>query len=213
MKIALLTFYTGDHYKIADVVRENKDGYCKKRGYDHIEFKGPYNDGTLYYAIDRLFYLRDILKNYDTIWVLNVQSIITNYNKKIEDLLEDGKDFVISADVGGLNAGSFIIKNSQWSFKWLDFLCKKSPLNPTEHWGNHWEQKIIQSNYQNIEWINNIKIVSQNEINSYIYSMYPPWNNSTPGDWRSGDRVLAFPGQSLEKRLIEVPKHFDRVIK
>ena len=62
MKVALLTFYSDFYQKVADLTIPNKDEYCAKNGYQHIVKVGPHSKTPgLYYAIDRLIYLHDIL--------------------------------------------------------------------------------------------------------------------------------------------------------
>lgn len=225
MKIGLLTFYTKEYQKLADMVMPNKNEYCTKRGYEHIVKIGPHKDANLYYAIDRLFYIYDLLftNNYDldAVWILNVQSLITNYDKKIEDLIEEKfdsltrtfpkpYDFFISKDVGGLNAGSFIVRKSDWNRTWLQLIMTLAPsINHCHH-----EQWVMQLYHDKPQFINNIKLLKQNDLNSYDYTYYAPnWGITTPGHWQPGDLALSFPGMDLNKRLIEIPKHFDKIDK
>ena len=231
MKIALLTFYTKEYQKLADIILPNKEEYCKKRGYEHIVKIGPFTNRGLYYAIDRLLYLHDLLfvqnHDVDAVWVLNVQSLITNYNKKIEDLitepliiqkdLQPGQtvvtkeyDFFFSRDVGGCNAGSFIVRKTDWSRSWIQLITTLAPnIGHVHH-----EQWVMELYHKQPQWINLIKILPQNLLNSYLYTYYAPnWNENTPGHWQSGDLALSFPGMDLNKRMVEIPKHFDKIIK
>lgn len=214
MKIALLTFYSPHYQKVADLTLPDKDAYCVKNSYQHIVKIGPYRDENLYYAIDRLIYLYDILfkeqNDIDAIWILNVQSLITNYNKKIEDLLDTKHDFYISPDVGGLNAGSFIVKKSDWLKLWLEEVIKLAPN--VNHC--HWEQTAISRLSGDDRFKEKIEILKQNDINSYNYPYYAPnWNENTPGHWKSGDLAISFPGISFERRLEIIPEWLQKVIK
>ena len=107
--------------------------------------------------------------------------------------------------------GSFIVKKSDWSQKYLKFLCEESPKNPTQHWGNHWEQAIVQKNMNHPEFKDKIKLLSQNDLNSYDYKMYPPWNETTPGNWKDGNLAISFPGTKLERRLELIPEWLKKV--
>lgn len=218
MKIALLTFYSPHYQKVADLTSPGKDEYCAKNNYIHIKKIGPHRRPDLYYAIDRLFYLYDILfdtpeSDYlipDVIWVLNVQSVITNYNKKIEDLLDDEHDFYISPDVGGLNAGSFIVKKSEWSQKWIDVICALAPN--VNHC--HWEQTAMQHLHIREEFRPKIKILKQTDLNSYDYNLYRPnWNENTLGHWHSGDLAISLPGLTIDRRMELIPEWLNKVVK
>lgn len=219
MNIALLTFYSPHYQKVADLTSPGKEEYCEKNDYKHLIKIGSYKNANLYYAIDRLIYLYDILFDQppeddylvpDAVWVLNVQSIVTNYNKKIEDLIDADHDFYISPDVGGLNAGSFIVKKSDWSKKWLEEVIKLAPN--VNHC--HWEQTAMQHLHIKEEFRPKIKILRQDDLNSYDYTLYRPnWNENTLGHWHSGDLAISLPGLTIDQRMELIPKWLEKVVK
>lgn len=203
MKIALLTHYLptkdDDYQKLADLTIPNRDDYCKKHGYQHIVQCGAYKDVSLYYAVQRIHLIWDIFNKQDSpdlIWVLNVQAVITNSRHKITNFIDDEHDFFIHADINGLNAGSFIIRKSEWSKKWLDFIIEKSADN-SHCWH---EQKIMIDNHSKPEWAYKIKILDHPGINSYQYFRYGR-GTDTPGDWRPDHLCLSLPGLTLKERL------------
>lgn len=200
MKIALLTFYTSEYQSLADITIPNRDEWCKAHGYEHIVKVGPYK-GLPYYAYDRLAYVRDLLDREnapDIIWVLNVQGVITNMTRRLEPVLDDEHDFWVNKDCHGLNLGSFIVRNTNWSRSWLDFLISMEPRYRNEPWK---EQKCIMDWWQHEQWTWKIHLLPQRAINSYQYWRYNPWPPETPGNWRKGDLALSLPGLNLEQRL------------
>ena len=76
---------------------------------------------------------------------------------------------------------------------------------------NHYfyEQQIMIETYQ--QYPNNIKVVPQRYMNSYLNQLYP--NQSvfdklgTDGTWQKGDWLIHWPGTSLPMRL-QLSQHF-----
>ncbi len=214
MKIALLTHYlptpAEDYTQLAALTVPNRDEWCARHGYQHIVHKGPYGNPALYYAVQRLYLLHDLMKQRPDIemwWVLNVQAVITNLTKRLdyavpdihESLEKDSKDFWVAHDCHGLNAGSFIVRNSEWGREWVRFIADQSAARGDSHVWH--EQKVMQELTPHVFFRDRIEIVPQRAFNSYEYRRYPPWNSDTPGDWRKGDLVLSLPGLTLQERL------------
>ena len=97
-----------------------------------------------------------------------------------------------------LNNGSTLYRRSEWTKSWIDFILSKEPEYRHDCW---YEQRIMQHFWEQPQWKEKICVLPQNSINSYSYSLYPPWNGGTPGDWRSGDLVLSFPGTNMNQRV------------
>lgn len=207
MKLTLFTYCLPNYQGILDLVKPNKDEYCQRHGYQHVAKVGPYWNAQTYYGWQSHQFTLDMFydpakvglaESPDIIWVLNVQSVITNITKPITDYLtDDTKDFWIAKDVGGLNGGSFVIRKSDWSKRWFEFIMSKEPEYRHDCWAS---QRVMQHRWEDPEWKDKICIAPQNQFNSFDYCMYPPWNHGTPGDWRPGDLVLSFPGTTLERR-------------
>lgn len=193
MNISLLTFYSPSFQPLADVTVPNKEAYCRAAGYEHIVKIGPFGDPNHYYAIDRLIYVSDLLfrsaQHIDLLWVLNLHTYIMNAGKRLESVLTDEHDFFISADCNGLNAGSFVVRRSEWSKQWLAFLVEKA-LAGNHHW---YEQKVMQDHADAEPWRQKIKVLPQNAINSYDYRLYN-MSESTEGQFKKGDLVFHAPG-------------------
>ncbi len=207
MSVTLITHYvpteSENYQELADLNIVNRDEYCNRHGYIHHVHKGSYGDPTLYYAYQRLKLVRDLMDKPDAtklFWVLNVSSIITNMLVPLEDFVNPvwQYDFLISKDVHGINAGSMIFSNTEWSRKWLDFLISLEPKYRNDDWH---EQRAIMHWWMHEDWTHKIMLLQQNDINSYEYRFYPPWNEETPGQWGYGDLVLALPGIDLPRRL------------
>jgi len=197
----------GNYQEVADISLDNRKKYCDKQGYKHHIHCGPYqNLGNLYYAIQRIHILYDLMfpdgeptedKN-KLFWVLNISSMVMNHTKRLEDFVinDPEKDFFIHKDVNGLNAGSFIIRRTEWARQWLSLIKREAPTI------NHcwYEQRVMQIHADEPVWKKNIKIMDHPGINDYFYDLYkfPP---TTPGDYKPGNFCLSLPGTSLDERI------------
>lgn len=204
MKVALVTQHVadkGDYSQLAALTLPNRDEWCQRHGYEHIVQQGFYKNPAVYYAFDRLMLVRDLLDRADApdiFWVLNVSSLITNISKPLVDVLDDEHDFWIAKDVHGLNAGSFVVRRSDFCRRWLDFLISMEPRYRNDCW---FEQRGMMDWWQHENWTWKIHLVPQRAIQSYDYSLYRPWPPETPGNWRRGDLCLGLPGLDLNQRL------------
>lgn len=207
MKAALLTYYLPtekeNYEELAKLIVPERTEYCKKHNYTHLVGRGPYSNPALYYAVQRIHLLYDVLFHTenppDYVWVLNIQSVITNHNIPFLSLVENDKehDFWVSKDCHATNMGSFIVRRSEWTKEWLGFIAREAPY--VKH---DWhEQAVVVLNEFDLRFKDKIGILPQNAINSYDYTLYPPWGETTPGHWKKGDLVLSLPGLTLKQRL------------
>jgi hypothetical protein len=139
----------------------------------------------------------------DFVWVLNIQSIITNFTQRIEEYLDDTHDFYVTKDCHDINMGSFIVRKSEWTKKWLEFLLEESPkINHCWH-----EQQVVIQYHKDARFSDKIKILPQETINAYDYRQYD-WPDSTPGQWQPGSLVLSLPGMNLPQRMVLAKSSF-----
>lgn len=217
MKLALLTHYlptaAEDYTELASITVPQRDDYCKRHGYEHIVHSGIYGDASLYYAVQRLYLLHDLMTkrpDIEVFWVLNVQALLTNLTKPVAHEWETtaalrigtvmiDHHFWVAHDCHGLNAGSFLVRNSEWGRAWIKLVADQSVASRNTHAWH--EQKIMQDLTPHVFFKGRIQIVPQSAINSYDYVLYPPWNETTPGHWQPGDLVLSLPGLTLKQRL------------
>lgn len=196
----VLTQYSPSYDEVATINLPPREAYCVRHGYRHIVQRGPFHDAGLYYAIDRLYLLLDLMGRADSTkfyWVVNVPTVLTNHTIKLESFVDDEHDFYIHRDVNALNAGSFIVRNSEWGRKWIAFLI--------EHTKTHdhvWrENKSIIDNAETDAWKDKVKVSEHPGYNSYSYDRGYSMSPDTVGQWKPGHFVLALPGMDLDKRL------------
>jgi hypothetical protein len=195
MKICILILYTRSWKPIADIVLPNLWEYCKKHGYDWdiMRFDDPYPSD---FGFNKLIHSKRLLSTYDFVWSLDLDTLITNHDKKVEDFIDNKHDFFITKDVNGINAGSFIVRKSEYSLFLLEWLLA---LKGEE--GMHCEQDAINFYYKVYE-NKKIKILPHPSINSYMYELYPEHNitEEKDGQWKEGSFVLHLPGIGMKTR-------------
>lgn len=201
-QVALLSFYTSDFQPLHDVTGPVKDEYCARHGYRHIVKGTPYRATPGYYAYDRLAYIRDLFwgdlpegRGIEVILVMNGHAQVMNHTLTVQRLLDPQHDFYIAADVHGINAGVFIIRKSDWSKGWLDYLLSVEQQYAQDSWH---EQKAIQDAWSahKGQLRHKLQLVDQRLLNAYIWSAYGwPW--VSPGQFVKGDWILHIPGRSI----------------
>ncbi len=219
MKFALVTAHNEAYQPLADITwNQNKKVYCEKWGYDALAMTTGFKHPVQYISFERTRYIADLLESgkYDWIHAVGCDTMITNFNIKLEDLIDNDFDFVIATDCYNINNDSFLARATDTTIKWL--------RNTVD----------LLDSYSNAKWLDQsamidtidmmgdrIKIVPQRTINSYNYDLYP---GSIPhvykkdllgndGQWQSGDFLIHWPGIPLAQRLVLAQDMLKQVIK
>ncbi len=205
MSFTVLTHYSPHYAPVAEITLPGRDAYCTKHGYEHRVLCGHFHDKDLYYAIDRLYLLLDMMRE-DTLfgdasnhfyWVVNIPTIITNHTIKLESFVDDTHDFFIHRDVNALNMGSFIIRNSEWGRRWVQFI-----IDDTKTHNDPWyENRSVINHAETDAWKDKVKVVPHPGFNLYSYDRGYSMSPDTDGQWKPGHFVLALPGMDIGKRL------------
>lgn len=207
MKFALLTAHNEAYQSLADITwNQNKKLYCEKWGYDAIAITDGFKYSAKNISFERSNYIADLLESgkYDWIHAVGCDTMITNFNIKLENLVDDNFDFIIAVDCYNINNDSFLAKAAPSAIKWL-----RNTVS------------LLES-YQDAKWLDQsamidtidmmgdrIKIVPQRTLNSYDYDLYPGliphiykkdlFGND--GQWQPGDFLIHWPAVPMYKRL------------
>lgn len=198
MRVVLQCLYSESWLDIAKVVVPNIVGYARK--HDYLWNIQCFKDYPSDFGYEKFRQIKDLFDSGETDVVVSLDCdlLITNYNKKIEDFLNESHDFYITYGANTYNAGVFILKKSEWAYWFIDYiLSKQGKLNM------HCEQDAI------IEYIRefgtkDICIVPHPSFNSFNYRLYPEWpevRSREEGCWALGDFILHLPGIGMEQRL------------
>jgi len=211
MKCAIASLYLDNFIEIGKITDENKIKYCSTHGYDFICERNNLD----FIGFDKIEILINNLPKYDYIWWNDADSLITNFSTKIEDRVFKGYDLIISWDELFLNAGSFIIKNSDES---MDFL--KLIMSYKETWKHNpaAEQGVITAlfnhdKFQQSSFYQKIKVVSQRYLNSFPEERLVKYPNMLQhGIWNKGDWLIHLSGISNEERLKIINKYIEQTV-
>lgn len=208
-KIAVCQLWDQNYQSMADITwTQNKKLYCDHWGYPyHIKTEGF----TFVPSYEKIKFMLDIMNEhpeYDWLYWAGTDTLITNFYIKLESFVDDNYHFIISKDINGINADSFMIKNSKESKEYFEFIWSLAPKYNSHMF---WEQQAIIDNFEQFKHI--IKIVPQKTFNSYLYrQLYWQMHHSSidqtghDGQWVPGDFLLHVPGSSMPK--LEILKQF-----
>lgn len=207
MSYGLVSMYNVAYEELAQLTHvQNKVLYAKK--YNYELYTKTSNFSTTYNInFEKVFIILEAFKsNPDLEWCfwLDCDAVVTNFNVKIEDHVDNNYHFVISSDVNGLNAGSFLVRNSPRGVAYLEEIGSNAYNYAHTLWQ---EQQYIVDTYEQHKDI--IKVVPQKNINSYNYELYSnsyekneKWYLAySDGNWEPGHYVLHWPGVPNHTRL------------
>lgn len=132
LKIAIVTCENRDdtYIKIHD---DNFTKYCDRHNYTYIRCHNEPLDIKLPVYWYKIAFVNKILKEnkYDYVLWVDSDTLVTNMNIKIEDIVKSNKDIYIANEIDGgiltkvLNAGIFMIRNSKIGNEFLDECLEK----------------------------------------------------------------------------------------
>ena len=221
MIIALATMHDPQYQELAtETWDNNKVKYAEKHEYAYVakteDFYGfPPGFEKIQFLLDTFEAYPDIA----WIWWTGTDSMVTNFNVKIEDKIAAAPDahVIMSSDFNfAINADSILIKNSPEARAWLQDIMDNMPT-----YGNHQfkEQQYMLDSAD--KYVDIIEVMPQNFMNSYEYRMYKvaPWNytdttdvNGERGQWESGDWLVHWPGTQPKERMELVKEYKEKII-
>lgn len=238
---ALISHHDSKYKPLGDITwNQNKLIYAKRHGYAvHCKTDNfiTGKDRSPMTGFEKVYFAKEILEShpeYKWIWWTGTDSMITNMNVRIEDRIFNNYHFIIATDVNGINADSWLVKNSSQGHEFLDdVLSLESEC--LKFWDT--EQRAMaltlglpvtgevawmgQTKGDNItlsdKWTDIVKIVPQKYFNSYIYrfygDQYPDQRDrlGVDGNWTYGDWLVHWPGTTLDMRL-QAANEFQKVI-
>jgi len=196
-KILVIQFYT-DNVPYGSYSEAINKKYCEEKGYsyfcekDTAKIRAALEDRAPTWYKPKLTEEALNIYNPEYILFLDADAVVSDFNQNIEDFIDENYDMVFTEDVGhhsAMNAGVFILKNSEWSRSFLKtwweaanvFLPEDSRDLPIlgQSFGQVgyfknalWhDQTCLTMLYESNEDIkNHIKIISNNSLNHREYN-------------------------------------------
>tara|TARA_Y100000593_G_scaffold85655_1_gene163024 strand:- start:85 stop:762 length:678 start_codon:yes stop_codon:yes gene_type:complete len=206
------------YQELADLTNPNKEKYCKRHGYD---FRPKFNDfhydkcfidpnrppglHNLSVGFEKIFHIIDLIEEgkYEWIFWLGCDTLITNHTIKLEDVVDDNYHFMVAYDCNDWNVDSFLIRGSEEGLLYMKYIASKIDDYRSHVWQEQQAMIDARDNFKSIT-----KVVPQEDINSFEYSLYPtPQHQSgrdamgNNGRWTKGHFVVHWPGTSLGHRI------------
>ena len=197
-RFAILTLCDANAGYICAASAANKRRYADLHGYDLIVSRTA-ADPSRPAAWSKILEVRKHLPRYDWLMFIDVDTLIMNPAVRLEDVADDSVDQVLAADHNGVNSGVWMVRNTPWSFTFLDELWAQDDLVKGPYLF-HYEQRAFHRLFHTDPWSKqpstrgaapyagaaevraHSKIVNQCVFNSLL-----PW-------YVSGDFVVHFAG-------------------
>jgi hypothetical protein len=206
-----LAYYTYDNNLVEYAKRHSYNIACKQDNFS--------TDYLIYF--EKIKFILDTFKDnpdLDWIWWLDCDAMVTNYTIKLENIIDNDYDVIMSTDFNGLNCGSFLVKNSNKGKAWLEMIFSQRYVY--KFYSHSWpEQLIIMETARNYTEI--LKVVPQKTFNSYYYSLYGSNYGhdgsgldrlGISGNWQPGDFVIHFPGYPNDQRIEWIKTFSDNAV-
>lgn len=219
---ALVELHDEKYQSLADLTwHQNKIPYAKEHGYQTFCRTDNFKENASI-GFQKIWYIRELLDLHPEVewfWWTGTDTMITNFGTRIQDRIDDRYHFIIAVDVNGINADSFLIKNSDEARRYLDHVIALEQESyqywDTEQWAMarvlgfpgtgqpEWpsgDALTINNEFKDI-----VKLVPQRYMNSFNYQLYHYKDHRDKlgwdGNWQLGDWLIHWPACSLEYRL------------
>jgi hypothetical protein len=151
MKIGLLTLYDGALQDVAERTLDNKAAYARRHGYGLIVERGSL-DAARPTAWSKILALQKHLTRFDWLFWSDIDALITNPDRRLEDFTTETEDLVLGMDRGPgvgfpatepgeprLNTSQFLLRHCAWSRRFLDEVYRHEEFTH-DPW---WEQQAV----------------------------------------------------------------------
>lgn len=188
--VAMVSVVIGKEFKEATILGlQNKENYCKKQGYDFI-YCEECLDSTRQLNWSKILFLLNVMENSKCKWIFwtDADALVMNTEMRLEDLIDEDYNLIINYDFNGFNNGHFLIRNCEWSRKFLrEAYTHDEFINDPE-----FEQgAMLKTLQQNYEYMKVTKIIPQRLMNSYS-DLYI--GKFLQASYQPGDFILHFAG-------------------
>jgi predicted O-methyltransferase YrrM len=216
LRYALVTIHDNNYKDLADITWEqNKREYAELHKYDLIAKTSGFGDMPI--GFEKIALLRKIMDEgkHDVLYWSGTDVMITNYCIPLTEFVYPQHHVVISNDFNGINADSFVIRNTMEGRAWLDMIMSRM-----EEYRNHpyVEQGVMMDTQASMSHV--VKVLPQRYLNAYYLPLYHQKGAKDDldslgygGNWRVGDFCLHAPDLPMDIRLALFNQVMPRVIK
>ena len=212
-----------NYAELADITYDqSKKLDCQKWGYESIcKTKDFFYSDPKLLGFEKMKMILDLFEEkpyLDWIHWTGADVMVTNFNVRLEEIIDEEYHMIITVDGNGINADSFLIKNSRVGrglMRWI--------LDNVETYKNHYwyeQQAMIDFYFQNFLGKEIIKTLPQRIMNSYLHDLYPhargKYNVDKTGsdaEWVEGDFMLHLPALPIQTRIDVMREYVKRIVR
>jgi hypothetical protein len=208
---AVATMHDPSYQRLGDITDKNKKDYCERHGYGfHCKTDIKFDKMVGFEKIPVVLNAFKEHPEYEWLLFAEADTMITNFTTKIEDLVNNDYHFIVAVDVNDINAGVFLVRNSEEGRGYLQMILDSKP-NYLDNWQA--EQAVIQDTCK--QYPNVVKIVNQRYFNSFDYKIYHYTDHRDclwqDGNWQQGDFIIHWPAVDQDNR-IKLANHMQQFI-
>jgi len=209
MRVAVLTSVSANISDIASVTIPNKLEYCLRHGYSLIADNRPYEEAVK----DLCKTLLSLLADYDMVWALDADAVITNMTVPMHTLDCLGPGMTVCEEgivaFNRINCGSVVWKSGCESRYLLEQLREAE----AEWWGMPCQQQTwLQKNLVRLG--DAVTVAPLRAFNSCVWNRPANARDEIGGHWQPGDFVYhpcgVFP---MNERLVWIGEALKQVVK
>lgn len=206
-EIGIVSYYSAEYEPLAALTVANKREYAERYGY-RVEAKQVEQTCQLRAGYERIDYVLTLLQEpVRWLWVMGCDTMIMNFDQRIESFVDDNYHFIISHDGQCLNGDSYLVRNSPQGKALLQHLIDTQELYREHIWA---DSQAMTEAADEPAWRWLIKVVPQQGFNSYDPRWYPH-QAGTFAEFKEGDFLIHWPGLSLEQRLEMAREYLPKV--
>lgn len=185
-KITIVTLATDHMRAFADLTFERNRRYAEKYGYGFAAYDKVIDDSRPA-SWSKIPALAENFEDNDWLLWIDADAAIMNMEIKLEELIDERFDFILTSDINGANCGVFLLKCSQYMEMMLDVIWD------SKEFINHkwWEQGAV---HELLKYDKRFKeatlFLRKDKLNSYYH------------DYEKGDFILHLPGTHNDTRYM-----------
>lgn len=184
--ITIVMLATDDIRAFSDITVERNRRYAEKHGYG-FKFYNSILDDSRAASWSKIPALAENFEDNDWLLWIDADAAVMNMDIRLEDLIDEHFDFILTSDINGANCGVFLLKCSQYMEMMLDVIWD------SKEFINHkwWEQGAV---HELLKYDKRFKeatlFLRKDKLNSYYH------------DYEHGDFILHLPGMTTETRYM-----------
>jgi len=209
---AVASLHDANYKDLAALTDAPKQQYCDLHGYKFFVLdEMKYSPIT---GFNKIHYTLELFKLYpDISWLLfsECDAMITNFDVRIEDRIDDDYHFIVPVDRLNINSGNFLVRNSEQGREYLQMIIDSEEAYKNVEWA---EQQVIIDTIDQYSSI--VKIVPQKYMNSYEPEIYDYCDArfdvlGNSGAWEPGDWIVHWPGTHKPTRISRASYHLSQL--